>query len=63
LALGFFNVGVEAGQIAFVAVILLLIKFFIEHKSWPGWLKKLPAYGIGSLAAFWLIERVISFWE
>jgi hydrogenase/urease accessory protein HupE len=62
LALGFFNVGVEAGQIAFVAVILLLINFFIVHKDWPGWIKKLPAYAIGSLAAFWLIERVWAFW-
>ncbi|MGL6270033.1 MAG: HupE/UreJ family protein [Chitinophagaceae bacterium] len=63
LALGFFNVGVEAGQIAFVAVILLMIKFFIEQNKWPVWIKKLPAYGIGSLAAFWLIERVLAFWE
>jgi hydrogenase/urease accessory protein HupE len=63
LALGFFNVGVEAGQIAFIAVILLMIKFFTVHREWPIWLKKLPAYGIGSLASFWLVERVLAFWR
>jgi hydrogenase/urease accessory protein HupE len=63
LALGFFNVGVEAGQIAFIAVVLIVVKIIVEKKYWPLWVKKIPAYSIGSLAAFWLIERVIAYWN
>jgi hypothetical protein len=29
--------------------------------SVPRWLQAAPAYAIGSLAAFWLIERVAGF--
>ncbi|MFT6797769.1 MAG: hydrogenase/urease accessory protein HupE [Maribacter sp.] len=61
-ALLFFNVGVEIGQIAFVigaiGCIWLLSKIKI---SWPIWIKKVPPYAIGSLAAFWLIERIYVF--
>ena len=63
LALGFFNIGVEAGQIAFILVIILLIKGVTEKISWPAWSKKILPYGIGSLAAFWLFERVAAFWN
>lgn len=63
LALGFFNVGVEAGQIAFIIVVLLLLRIISYKNYWPLWIKKIPAYGIGSLAAFWLIERVVAFWN
>lgn len=62
-ALGFFNIGVEIGQIAFIAVILGLIKILSFKKNWPLVLKRIPAYGIGSIASFWLIERVIGFWS
>jgi len=61
-ALLFFNVGVELGQLAFVIVILGLITMLEKTKiTWPGWLKWVPPYVIGSLATFWLIERVILF--
>jgi hydrogenase/urease accessory protein HupE len=63
LALGFFNIGVEAGQIAFITVVLIIMKIIQQKKYWPTWVKKLPAYGIGSIAAFWLIERVAAFWN
>lgn len=62
LALLMFNVGVELGQIVFIAVILVLI--MVLHKvriSWPKWVYQVPAYGIGSIASFWLIERVVGF--
>lgn len=63
LALGFFNVGVEAGQISFIVIVLMVLKTITAvKKDWPVWLKKIPAYGIGSMAAFWLIERVVAFW-
>lgn len=62
-ALAFFNVGVEIGQIAFVLVVLVLIKFLSFKKDWSVFLKKIPAYAIGSLAAFWMIQRVMRFWD
>ncbi len=62
-ALAFFNVGVEIGQIAFVLVVLVFIKLLSYKKNWPIFVKKIPAYAIGSMAAFWLIERVVRFWE
>ena len=62
LALAFFNIGVELGQIIFVAAMLVVIYLINLKKEWPGYVKKVPAYAIGSLAAFWMIERILSFW-
>lgn len=63
LALAFFNVGVELGQIGFVILALILIKILALNKNWPMALKKLPAYAIGSIAMFWMIERITGFWN
>lgn len=58
LALLFFNVGVEVGQLAFVAVVLMLIW---AHRTvaaeLPRWSQPVPAYAIGSLATYWFIGR------
>lgn len=62
LALAFFNVGVELGQIAFVLVVLLVIRALSYKENWPLIIKKIPAYAIGSIAAFWTIERISKFW-
>jgi hypothetical protein len=62
IALLMFNVGVETGQILFVGFILLLIAaikllpFKLPEGSW-----KLMPYTIGSIAAFWTLQRVGSF--
>ncbi len=61
-ALAFFNIGVELGQLIFIAVALLVIKLIIKHLHFFTAWKKIPAYAIGSIAAFWLIDRVIGFW-
>ena len=62
LALLMFNVGVELGQLMFIAVTLVLIEILLRiRKQWPVWSRQLPAYCIGGLAAFWLIERVSRF--
>ena len=63
LALAFFNIGVELGQIAFVLVVLILIGLLSYKKNWPVFIKKVPAYAIGSLAALWMIQRIVRFWE
>ena len=60
LALLMFNVGVELGQLLFSAVILAIVLLLNRlRREWPIWFRQVPAYGIGGIAAFWLIERVV----
>lgn len=60
LALAMFNVGVELGQLAFVALILLSYRALrtLEFR-WPRWAELGPAYAIGSLGAYWTIQRTV----
>ena len=58
IALLFFNLGVEIGQLMFVAVVLALAWALGQLRvRWPRWAQPLPAYAIGTIAAFWFIER------
>jgi hydrogenase/urease accessory protein HupE len=58
LSLLSFNVGIELGQLAFIAVVLLARAALRRRTARaPAWLEAVPAYAIGSLAAFWCIER------
>jgi HupE / UreJ protein len=60
LALFLFNVGVEAGQLSFVLVMLLVIAGIRRLSfQFPQWAYKLPAYTIGTLAMYWFIERLM----
>jgi hydrogenase/urease accessory protein HupE len=62
LALLMFNIGVEIGQLLFIGVILVLVLALRRLRcEWPAWVRQAPAYGIGGIAAFWLIERVAGF--
>ncbi len=63
VALLLFNVGVELGQALFIGAVLL-VWAGVSRVSWdpPAWVRAVPAYGIGSVAAYWTIERVLSFW-
>ncbi len=60
-ALLFFNLGVEAGQLLFIAGLLTIgwclarVKALV-HAPW----REALAYGIGGIAAYWTIERVAS---
>ncbi len=58
LALLAFNTGIEAGQIGFVAAVLVLGPMLrpISVRA-PAWCARVPAYAIGSLAALWCFER------
>ena len=57
-ALLFFNVGVELGQLTFVFLVLWLIRSFrILEIHWPRWAQMVPGYAVGSLGAFWTIQR------
>jgi hydrogenase/urease accessory protein HupE len=58
LALLLFNLGVEAGQLFFVLIILLLARSFrILEIRWPRWAEAVPAYTVGGLGAYWTIQR------
>jgi hydrogenase/urease accessory protein HupE len=71
IALLFFNVGVEFGQLVFVAAVLTvggivhrLIAFRLEPALAQRTVNRLDvtaAYAIGAVAAFWLIERTSAF--
>ncbi len=59
LALFSFNVGIELGQLAFVAAVLVVAAALkAVPMRWPEWSAALPAYGIGSLAIYWFFERL-----
>ena len=65
-ALLFFNVGVEVGQLLFVAVVFAtfwLIRRLAQRITVPqvAWASALPAYAIGSLAVVWVLQRTASF--
>lgn len=62
LALLFFNFGVEIGQLLFIAAMLAM--FVVVRRvrsSWPSWARLVAPYAIGSIAMFWVIERVAAF--
>ena len=59
LTLLVFNLGVEVGQLGFVALILLLDRAFRALQIlWPRFVAALPGYVVGSLGAYWTIQRV-----
>ncbi len=62
LALLFFNVGVEVGQLAFIAAVFAVwVPIRRLRAAWPAWTVRVPAYAIGTIAAYWTIERVSRF--
>jgi hypothetical protein len=68
LALLFFNVGVEIGQLIFIAAVLatLAVGRWTARRLelvWPPWLWRIPPYAIGGLASFWVVERIAGFWS
>jgi hydrogenase/urease accessory protein HupE len=62
LALFFFNIGVEIGQLLFVLGCLTLAALARRiNLSLPPALAHWPAYCVGSVAAFWTIDRLAKF--
>ncbi|HSO18668.1 MAG TPA: HupE/UreJ family protein [Desulfosarcina sp.] len=60
LALLFFNVGVEIGQLVFVFTAVALVHAFkILEVRWSRWAEALPGYAVGSLGAYWTIQRMV----
>ncbi len=59
LALASFNVGVELGQLGFIAFVLALENSFrVLEVRWPRWVQALPGYTVGSLGAYWTVQRL-----
>ena len=61
-ALFFFSIGVETGHFLFIGVVLSLIALARRVKmAAPQWAQLLPPYAIGSIAMFWVIQRIAAF--
>ena len=65
-ALLFFNVGVEIGQLIFIALVLALVvigRHLVARLQWqaPGWWWRVPPYAIGGIASFWVVQRLAAF--
>jgi hydrogenase/urease accessory protein HupE len=60
LALLSFNIGVEVGQLGFVVLILAMERSFrVLEIRWPRWVQALPGYTVGTLGAFWTVQRLV----
>lgn len=64
-----FNLGVEVGQIMFVAALLAVMwvaakglgRLAAQPKEWLGQLEKPIAYAVGGITSYWTFERVLVF--
>jgi predicted MFS family arabinose efflux permease len=66
VALLFFNIGVEIGQLLFIASVFVVMGLARQIMrrigvSQPAWAWRVPPYAIGSVAAFWIMQRISAF--
>jgi len=66
VALLFFNVGVEIGQLLFIAAILSIMALarWLSKRAaipQPAWAWRVAPYSIGGVAAFWMVQRIAAF--
>jgi hydrogenase/urease accessory protein HupE len=66
VALLFFNVGVEIGQLLFIASVFVVIALWRQVTqrvavTQPAWAWRVSPYVIGSISAFWVIQRIAAF--
>ncbi|MGH9323256.1 MAG: HupE/UreJ family protein, partial [Vicinamibacteria bacterium] len=58
-----FNLGVEAGQLAFVALVLAAVRILrFRFGELPGWLSPALGYSLGTLAVLWFGDRLSAVW-
>ncbi len=73
IALLFFNVGVELGQLLFISLIMAVIIAAVHiarklpRTTLPpqfafNWCETISAYAIGGVAMFWVIQRTVAIW-
>ncbi len=61
-ALLFFSMGVEVGHFLFIAVVLSFIALARRTGfQAPRWAQLVPPYAIGSMAMFWVVQRIAAF--
>lgn len=61
-ALLFFSLGVETGHFLFIGVVLSFIALVRRIRlPFPQWTALVPPYAIGSVAMFWVIQRIVVF--
>lgn len=66
MALLFFNVGVELGQLIFIVVMLgaiAAVRRIARRLNFdaPSWWWRVPPYTIGGIASFWVVQRLAAF--
>lgn len=62
VALLFFNIGVECGQLLFIGVVLSTMAIFRHVRiPFPRWAELVTPYAIGSITMFWMIQRISAF--
>jgi HupE/UreJ protein len=71
VALLFFNVGVEMGQLVFIGAVFALVvcaskavsasRLRVPVARSAEWIRALPPYAMGGVAMFWVIERIAAF--
>lgn len=66
VALLFFNLGVEAGQLLFIGGVFAAVaagRYVIQREDLavPNWAWRIPPYAIGTIATFWVIDRTSLF--
>jgi hydrogenase/urease accessory protein HupE len=62
-ALLFFNLGVEAGQLAFVAVALAVSRVLqTSRKATPVWIEPALGYSLGTVSTLWFALRLPAVW-
>jgi hydrogenase/urease accessory protein HupE len=66
VSLLFFNIGVEIGQLLFIAAVFTVIALArrVSRRigmSQPAWAWRVPPYAIGGVSAFWLFQRIAAF--
>jgi hypothetical protein len=64
VALFSFNVGIEAGQLAFVGALLAVAGIGRALRvRLPVWFRLVPVYAMGSLAACWCFQRAVAVFQ
>jgi hypothetical protein len=66
VALLFFNLGVEIGQLLFITAVLSIMalgRWLVRRAAipQPTWAWRIAPYSIGSVATFWMIQRIAAF--
>jgi len=66
VALLFFNIGVEIGQLLFIGAILSVMslgRWLVRRAAipQPAWAWRIAPYSIGGIAAFWMVQRIAAF--